>query len=214
MNTGVNLPITMHRNAERKWHVVIPSSEAVAAQRKALLAVFGNKAPNAQSHKQLQNPRDTMRTFLEGMATWNEGGRALAMSTMDLSAYPELLRERDGATAAGYLRRVLNRIGLIGLQSIPHDGTAREPYVHFVHNAGAIVISMSLGGGRKSTTEQKAFDSLYSKGVLSLAAGVLAGAPFLLIAAEPDLGTAMVLVPVAWVMLLIAGAPVRLARMT
>ncbi|MCE2874887.1 MAG: mechanosensitive ion channel family protein [Planctomycetaceae bacterium] len=141
MNTGVNLPITMHRNAERKWHVVIPSPEVVAAQRKALLAVFGNKAPNAQSHKQLQNPRDTMRTFLEGMATWNDGGRALALSTMDLSAYPELLRERDGATAAGYLRRVLNRIGLIGLQSIPHDGTSREPYEHFVHNAGAIVIA-------------------------------------------------------------------------
>ena len=36
--------------------------------------------------------------------------------------------------------------------------------------AGANVISMSLGGGRKSATEQKAFDSLYAKGVLSLAA--------------------------------------------
>jgi len=36
--------------------------------------------------------------------------------------------------------------------------------------AGANVISMSLGGGRKSTTEQKAFDSLYAKGVLSVAA--------------------------------------------
>jgi subtilisin family serine protease len=36
--------------------------------------------------------------------------------------------------------------------------------------AGANVISMSLGGGRKSTTEQRAFDSLYSKGVLNLAA--------------------------------------------
>ena len=35
-------------------------------------------------------------------------------------------------------------------------------------------------------------------------------APFLLIAVEPDLGTAMVLVPVAWVMLLIAGTPPRL----
>ena len=141
MHTGVTLPVTMHRNAEGQWHVVIPSPEAIAAHRKALLAVFGNKIPNAQSHKQLQNPRDTMRTFLEGMATWDDGGRALAMSTLDLSAYPELLRERDGATAAGYLRRVLNRIGLIGLQSIPHDGTAREPYVHFVHNAGSIVIA-------------------------------------------------------------------------
>ena len=36
--------------------------------------------------------------------------------------------------------------------------------------AGANVISMSLGGGRKSTTEQRAFDTLQSKGVLNIAA--------------------------------------------
>ena len=36
--------------------------------------------------------------------------------------------------------------------------------------AGANVISMSLGGGRSSMTEQRAFDSLYSKGVLNIAA--------------------------------------------
>jgi subtilisin family serine protease len=36
--------------------------------------------------------------------------------------------------------------------------------------AGANVISMSLGGGGKSITEQRAFDSLQSKGVLSIAA--------------------------------------------
>lgn len=36
--------------------------------------------------------------------------------------------------------------------------------------AGANVISMSLGGGAKSRTEQNAFDSLYAKGVLSVAA--------------------------------------------
>ncbi|HEX9171900.1 MAG TPA: S8 family serine peptidase [Telluria sp.] len=36
--------------------------------------------------------------------------------------------------------------------------------------AGANVISMSLGGGRKSVTEQRAFDTAQSKGVLSIAA--------------------------------------------
>jgi subtilisin family serine protease len=36
--------------------------------------------------------------------------------------------------------------------------------------AGANVISMSLGGGAKSITEQRAFDSLQTKGVLSIAA--------------------------------------------
>ncbi|QYF94488.1 S8 family serine peptidase [Massilia sp. PAMC28688] len=36
--------------------------------------------------------------------------------------------------------------------------------------AGANVISMSLGGGRSSKTEQRAFDSLQSKGILNIAA--------------------------------------------
>lgn len=36
--------------------------------------------------------------------------------------------------------------------------------------AGANIISMSLGGGRSNRTEQRAFDSLASKGVLSIAA--------------------------------------------
>lgn len=36
--------------------------------------------------------------------------------------------------------------------------------------AGANIISMSLGGSKSSTTERRAFDSLYSKGILSIAA--------------------------------------------
>ncbi len=36
--------------------------------------------------------------------------------------------------------------------------------------AGANIISMSLGGGRSNRTEQRAFDSLYSGGILSIAA--------------------------------------------
>lgn len=42
-----------------------------------------------------------------------------------------------------------------------------------------------------------------------LHAAVIAGLPFLLIAAEPDLGSAAVLAPVVWVMLLIAGVPAK-----
>ena len=41
--------------------------------------------------------------------------------------------------------------------------------------AGSNVISMSLGGARSNKTEQRAFDSLYSKGVLSIAAAGNAG---------------------------------------
>ncbi|MBI4731940.1 MAG: S8 family serine peptidase [Chloroflexi bacterium] len=38
------------------------------------------------------------------------------------------------------------------------------------YNAGANIISMSLGGSRSVATERRGFDSLYSKGVLSIAA--------------------------------------------
>jgi small-conductance mechanosensitive channel len=141
--TGLELPIPLHRNAAGKWHVVIPPEHEVLEHRKALLAIYGAKVPTAQSYKLLQNPRDTMRAFLQGMATWDNGGRALAMSTIDLSAYPEMLRDRDGALAAGYLRRVLHRVGLVGLQSIPNDGDSKEPYGHFVHGQGSIVIAPS-----------------------------------------------------------------------
>lgn len=41
--------------------------------------------------------------------------------------------------------------------------------------AGANVISMSLGGARSNKTEQRAFDSLYSAGILSIAAAGNAG---------------------------------------
>ena len=38
------------------------------------------------------------------------------------------------------------------------------------YTAGANIISMSLGGGRASVTEQRGFDTLYANGVLSIAA--------------------------------------------
>jgi serine protease len=37
-------------------------------------------------------------------------------------------------------------------------------------NAGANIISMSLGGSKSSATERRAFDTLYTKGILSIAA--------------------------------------------
>jgi small-conductance mechanosensitive channel len=139
--SGVETSVTLRRNAEGKWHLVVPEDETVAADRKALLAVYGERATVAPNHRLLQNPRDTMRAFLEGMSNWDNGGSALAISTLDLSAYPESRRQLDSATAAGYLRRVLDRIGMMGLQSIPNDGSTREPYRHFEHAAGSIVIA-------------------------------------------------------------------------
>lgn len=141
--SGAILALTMRQDDKGRWRIVSPGDSALRAARTDMLAAYGGKAPAADAYRQLQNPRDTMRAFLQGMADWNGAGRALALSTLDLSHFPELLREANGEINAHFLRRVLNQIGLVGLQGIPNDGVSREPYVHFAHGDGNIVIAPS-----------------------------------------------------------------------
>jgi small-conductance mechanosensitive channel len=123
------------------WRIVEPNEQQFSAARASLLARTNGKAPSVSGHTQLQNPRATMRTFLEGMTHWKADRGALARTTMDLSVFPEILRATDSELSAQFLRHALDNIGLIGLQSIPDDGTGRTPYVHFVHGVGSIVIA-------------------------------------------------------------------------
>ncbi len=90
-----------------------------------------------------------------------------------------------GTHVAGTIAAVNNGTGVVGVAAnkqvklhivkvFGKDGWAYSSTLASAANkcgaAGANVISMSLGGGRKSTTEQKAFDSLQAKGVLNVAA--------------------------------------------
>lgn len=141
--SGVVLSLTLTKNAAGSWQIVMPSEDVMRARRQALLATYGGKPPPADGYRKLQNPRDTMRAFLQGMADWDGRGRELAMSTLDLSGIPEVLRSTSGEIAAQYLRRVLDQVGLVGLQGIPNDGSNRVPYVHFVQGDRAIIIAPS-----------------------------------------------------------------------
>jgi len=141
LRSDATLTLTMRRGEDGNWRIVLPTAAEMAAARKSLLAIYNGTAPASDAFRRLQSPRDAMRAFLEGMADWNGDGRALALSTLDLSNIPLLLHDTQGALIAQYLRRSLNHIGLVGLQSIPNDGTSREPYVHFVHRNGRIVIA-------------------------------------------------------------------------
>ena len=143
LRSGLTLPVTLQRNGTGEWHLVIPTEGDVASARKSLLAIHGAAPPTPQSFRHLQNPRDTMRAFLEGMNDWKGDGGSLALSTLDLTALPAFLRQSDGALVAQYLRRTLQTIGMAGLQTIPNDGMNRDPYVHFVHGLGSIVIAPS-----------------------------------------------------------------------
>jgi len=141
--TEVSLPIEFRRNAAGDWHLLIPSDEAMVASRRSLLEVYGKNPPTADSYRKLQNPRDTMRVFLQGMREWKGSGRALAFSTIDFRGVLEIIRREDGLLIVEYLRRTLDQIGLVNLQAIPNAGVDRTPYVHFVHGVGSIVIAPS-----------------------------------------------------------------------
>ena len=142
-SSGKLVMVKMNRDAAGSWRLVIPGVEEIEASRAALLEVYGKDRPSAQSYLRLQSPRDTMRAFLEGMDDWNGAGRALVFSTLDLSRIPEIIRNTDGALLAQYLRRTLQQIGMEGVQSIPDDRSRRDPYVHFSHSLGSIVIAPS-----------------------------------------------------------------------
>lgn len=137
----VRLMLTLTRGPDQLWRLRMPEAAELSAARTKLLAAHGGRPPAADGFRQMRNPRDAMRGFLEGMADWHGEGRDLALASLDLSAIPEVLREAEGAMAAQFLRRALDHIGLIGLQSIPNSGADRSPYVHFSHPAGRIVIA-------------------------------------------------------------------------
>lgn len=90
-----------------------------------------------------------------------------------------------GTHVAGTIAAVNNGVGVVGVapnrqlklhivKVFDADGWAYSSSLVTAANkcgaAGAHVISMSLGGGRASKTELKAFDALKGKGVLSIAA--------------------------------------------
>jgi small-conductance mechanosensitive channel len=82
-----------------------------------------------------------MRTFIEGMRRFDLGGRADVLRTLDLEAFGPAVPEGDAVILAQYLKRVIDRIGRVVYQEIPNDPDQREPYVHFRHGAGDVVIA-------------------------------------------------------------------------
>lgn len=128
------IEIEMIRAADGSWHILMPSPDAL---RTALES--GGTRP-ADAFRQMQSPRDTLRAFLDGMARWKNGGDVEAVSTIDLSHVPEVLRFHEGSLIAQYLVRLIDRVGSDVLQSVPNSGASREPFVYFENTAGRVVI--------------------------------------------------------------------------
>lgn len=140
------LTLTLLRDSAGTWRILMPSQDEMRASRSSFLAIHGGQAPASDACSQLGNPRDALRTFQRGMESGDQSDLELALSTLDLSLFPEFLRNSDGLHAAQCLYEVLNRIGFSTLQSVSNDGASREPYICFVKGKESITIA-PVGSG-------------------------------------------------------------------
>ncbi len=122
------------------WYVEAPSIASMEATadrlRAARTAEEGTTVAGA-----LSSPRATMRSFLTGFGFAADGSDPATLAALDLRGRPGVTKAYDGQVLAGYLRRVIDRAGFVLWQEIPDDPAATEPYIHFQHPEGNVVIA-------------------------------------------------------------------------
>ncbi len=138
--TSVSLPLRFDKKGEH-WFLVMPDDATLADAGKALLARSGGRLPSPEAYKLRHNARDAWRAFTRSFFTWDTGGRAQGLASLDLSDLPEAVRDYQGELSAQYLNGILNRVGLVQPQEISDDPKNTEPFIVFSHPAGRVVIA-------------------------------------------------------------------------
>lgn len=122
------------------WRLVVPSLAELDVRMASALEALGYDSYHDYASRNLHHPRQIMRDFLTGVATWDEGGRELALSTLDLSDITPSLHAIEGPLSADFLRQIIDRVGYVIWQEIPDDPNRPLPYVHYRHAEGDIAI--------------------------------------------------------------------------
>jgi small-conductance mechanosensitive channel len=129
----------VHRDGA--WFITPPSPVALDETLARLAARHGGRPPFAGEHLLLKHPRATMRTFIEEMQRFDSGGRQAVLRTMDLAHLDSHIQADEANLLAHYLKQVIDRISFVIYQEIPNDPLQNEPYVHFRHAEGDIIIA-------------------------------------------------------------------------
>jgi MscS family membrane protein len=143
--TGEVVSLTIARNRVGDWHIRVPDEEKMRQQLSVLLAARNQKRLDRGSFTDLQNPRATFQSFFTNLQRWDGAGREHVMATLDLSALPQPVRDRDIRLLADYLKEAIDRIGFAVWQEIPDDPVTQTPYVHYRHPSGDIVVAPMSG---------------------------------------------------------------------
>jgi len=139
--TDLDLTLALAEEPGEGWRLIAPPELALDTAYQEMRAVRGEEHLIPGHHLTLPHPRGTMRTFLEGVHKWDNGGREQVATTLDLSDLPPRLRDFEIALLTDYLRRIIDRIGYVNWQELPDNPDQRLPYVHFRHPVGEIAIA-------------------------------------------------------------------------
>jgi len=130
------------RGSEKEgWKINLPSEEQMANTLQILMKARGINEVDPHANLRLENPRATMRTFIEQYSRWDHNGKKHVISTMNLSAVDPAIWDWQAPLLSHYLLGVIDRISELVYQEIPNDPKSKKPYVYFHHPLGDIVIA-------------------------------------------------------------------------
>lgn len=135
--TGVKVTVTFEKHGE-DWFIV----PAATADLERHLEALESARPRAKpSEHGPASPRDVFRDFILGYRSNVPQERAAAMKALDLSGISAVSKSSEVYVLAGYLKRVLDRVGYIIWQEIPDDPNYPDAFVHFEHASGQVEVS-------------------------------------------------------------------------
>ena len=142
--TGVKVTVNFEKHG-KDWFIVPAASAELQRHLEALEAARPRAKPSENGPV---SPRDVFRDFILGYYSNVPQVRAAALKALDLSGISAVSKSSEVYVLAGYLKRVLDRVGYIIWQEIPDDPNYPEAFVHFEHASGRVEISRTdMEGG-------------------------------------------------------------------
>ena len=123
------------------WKIILPSEEEMRTTLQTLMQAREQTEIDPNDNLKLENPRDTMRTFIEQYDGWSNHRKKYVLSTLNLSAVDPAIWEWQAPLLSYYLLGVIDRLSEVVYQEIPNNSKSKKPYVHFHHPLGDIVIA-------------------------------------------------------------------------
>ena len=142
--TGVKVTVSFEKHGN-DWFIVPEDTAELERHLEALEAARPRAKPSEQGPV---SPRDVFRDFILGYRSNVPQVRAAAMKALDLSGISAVSKSSEVYVLAGYLQRVLDRVGYIIWQEIPDDPNYPDSFVHFEHASGRVEVSRTdIEGG-------------------------------------------------------------------